>query len=191
MKKDSWKIYLGDIPYNEKEMFWVSFESDPRLSRTKANIYGRCLPCIQNLYEQLNAGKSSIDMGNAYNCWKITAVVENIDHCLSLLFEFEKRYAYGHVYGKIGSGRVNSTTKVVVFHTDDESERDRLAFALQRCIELMTLNAKIFISRGCDTLHKPILGEWQMWQPTTPICFPEKIPEHIEKIRKIIKTGRM
>ncbi|MCX5877966.1 MAG: hypothetical protein NTY44_02500 [Deltaproteobacteria bacterium] len=52
--KAAWHIYVGQIPHSEKGDFWVSFESKPDLEKTKANIYGRCLPCIQHLYDQLS-----------------------------------------------------------------------------------------------------------------------------------------
>jgi hypothetical protein len=55
-------IYVGEIPYSEKGSFWVSFESDPNLKRTRADIYGKCLPCIQHLYSQLKEGVTEIDL---------------------------------------------------------------------------------------------------------------------------------
>ena len=126
MNKAEWHIYLGEIPYSEKGNFWVSFESDPHLKKTKGSIYGRCLPCIQNLYFQLKEGRTEIALGPAYNCWKTTAVLKNLDACLLLLSEFERRFQGGHVYGKFGSGRPDSESRVVVFHTEDESQRDKI-----------------------------------------------------------------
>ncbi len=192
MPSNKQHIYLGQIPHCDKENFWVSFESDPRMRRTKANIYGRCLPCIQNLYDQLKAGKSAIDMGTAYHCWKITAVLDSFDQCLELLAVFEKQFpSYGHVYGKLGSGRADTTTKVVVFHTDDEAERDRLKIALRQCLEAMALDAEILISLGCGVLYEPILGDWRTWKPTTTIRYPARISAHLERIKKIMSTGTM
>lgn len=191
MQADEWKIYLGRIPHNETGTFWVSFESDPHLSRNKANIYGRCLPCIRNLYDQLKAARTVIDMGPAFHCWKITAVLENLDQCLILLSEFEKRFPVGHVYGKIGSGRAGTTTKVTVFHADDETERDRLKPALGQCLTVMGLDVDVLISRGCAVLYEPILGDWRAWQATTPIRFPERVPAHIQRLKRIMATGKM
>jgi hypothetical protein len=191
VQADEWKIYLGRIPHNETGTFWVSFESDPHLSRNKANIYGRCLPCIQNLYDQLKAERTVIDMGTAFHCWKITAVLQNFDQCLALLAEFEKRFPGGHVYGKLGSGRADTATKVVVFHADDETERDRLKAALGQCKRSMALDTDILISRGCAVLYEPLLGEWRVWQATTPIRFPERVPAHIQRLKRIMATGKM
>ena len=191
MQADDWKIYLGRIPHNETGTFWVSFESDPQLSRNKANIYGRCLPCIRNLYDQLKTGRTVIDMGTAFHCWKVTAVLENLDQCLILLSEFEKRFPGGHVYGKLGSGRAGTTTKVTVFHADHETERDRLEAALRQCLTVMGLNVDVLISRGCAILYEPILGDWRAWQATTPIRFPERVPVHIQRLKRIMATGKM
>lgn len=191
MHPNDWKIYLGRIPHNETGTFWVSFESDPQLSRNKANIYGRCLPCIQNLYDQLKAGKTTIELGTAYHCWKITAVLEDLDQCLALLSEFERQFPGGHVYGKLGSGRTDTTTKVVVFHADDETERNRLESAIRQCLATKSMEDQVLISRGCAVLYEPILGRWDAWQPATPIRHPERVPLHIERLKTIMETGRM
>jgi hypothetical protein len=191
MSPKEWRIYLGRIPHNETGTFWVSFESDSRLSRNKANIYGRCLPCIQHLYDQLKAGKSAIELGTAYHCWKITAVLEGLDQCLALLSEYERQFPGGHVYGKLGSGRTDTPTRVVVFHADDETERDRLDSAIRQCLATMAAKAEVLISRGCAVLYEPILGKWDTWQQSTPIRFPERVPVHIERLKTIMTTGKM
>lgn len=186
MNKGDWHIYLGEIPYSEKGNFWVSFESDPHLKKTKANIYGRCLPCIQNLYFQLKEGRTEIALGPAYNCWKITAVLKSLDACLLLLSEFERRFQGGHVYGKFGSGHPDSETRVVVFHTEDESQRDKIKDTLLECIKEAGINGEIQISRACAVLYEGILGDWRHWQPTTPVENPEKAGDLLERIRKTL-----
>jgi len=183
MKKHEWHIYLGEIPYSKKGDFWVSFESDPGLKKTKANIYGKCLPCIQNLYYQLKEGPAEITLGPAYHCWKVTAVVKDMDKCLSLLNEFERRFKGGHVYGKLGSGRSNAKTRVVVFHTEDEAQRDKIKQTLEECLPKVDKNAEVQISRACAVLYEGILGDWRQWQSVTPIKNPEKVAGLLERIR--------
>jgi hypothetical protein len=187
----NWQIYLSEIPYSKNEKFWVSFESDPGLTKTKANIYGRCLPCIENLYDQLQRESKEITLGNAFNCWKITAVVKNIEKCIRLLSVFEKKYPQGHVYGKFGSSRADTGTKVVVFHAESPIERDRLGDALQNCLGDINQKKEIQISRACAILYESILGDWQFWQPTTPINFPENVEKQKEILKRIIHTSRM
>ena len=191
MNKTTWQLYLGEIPYSQNEKFWVSFESDPGLTRTKANIYGRCLPCIENLYDQLQSGCREIQLRDAYHCWKIAAVVKDIDECLKLLSVFETRFPGGHVYGKFGSGRTDTTTKVVVFHAEDAVERDRIQAALKICLFEINPKREIMISRACAVLYENILGDWRDWQPATPIKCPENIPKQLETIKKILHTSRM
>lgn len=191
MHRKDWTIYLGRIPHNDTGTFWVSFESDPCLSRNKANIYGRCLPCIQHLYQQLAAGQAAIRMGTAFHCWKITAVLKDLDQCLALLSEYERQFPGGHVYGKLGSGRADIVTRVVVFHADDKAERNRLDAALGQCLKTMGLDAEVLISRGCAVLYEPILGKWDAWQKTTPIRYPERVPAHMVRLKKIMTTGKM
>jgi hypothetical protein len=106
----AWHIYVGEIPHSERGDFWVSFESEPNMEKTKANIYGRCLPCIQNLYHQLNDGATEIDLGPAYHCWKVATVLNGIDECLSLLCAYEEKFPEGHVFGKFGGSRAFSET---------------------------------------------------------------------------------
>jgi hypothetical protein len=186
MSKGQRHIYVGEIPYKEKGSFWVSFESDPHLKKTKADIYGRCLPCIQNLYFQLKEGRGEIALGPAYDCWKITAVLKDLDACLQLLCEFETRFHGGPVCGKFGSGRPDSETKVVVFHTDDESQRDKIRETLLACVNHADPDGEIQISRACAVLYEEILGDWRHWQPTTPLKNPEKVGDVLERIRKTL-----
>lgn len=191
MNPSEWRIYLGKIPYSKKGNCWVSFESDPGLKKTNANIYGRCLPCIQNLYAQLRERRTRIKLGTAYNCWKITAIVKGIDECLALLDEFEKNFPKGHVYGKFGSSQPGAETKVVVFHTESTSERDRIRNALEKCLPKINQNRNIQISRACSVLFDDILGNWRHWQPTTPIKYPQKVNKQLEKIKKILYRSVM
>ena len=186
VKKPDWHIYLGEIPCSEKGNFWVSFESDPGLRKTKSNIYGRCLPCIQNLYYQLKEGRTEIALGSAYQCWKMTAVLKDTDECLALLNEFEMRFPEGHVYGKFGSGRPDSGTKVVVFHAEDEADRDRIEKALSECLPHVNKDGSVLISRGCAVLYEGILGDWRQWTQITPIKHPEKVDELLARIRKTL-----
>lgn len=186
-----WHIYLGKIPYTEDGIFWVSFESDPGLKRTKKNIYGRCLPCIQQLYEQLRAGRTEIELGRAYHCWKVTAVLGHFDDCLRLLERFEALFPVGHIYGKLGNGRADSPKKVVVFHSENETERDRLEAAVKQCLQTVDDDAPVIISRACSVLYEPILGDWRHWRPTTAIRFPERVTGHLERIKKILTYGTM
>lgn len=186
MSQLEWHIYLGRIPFSKRGKFWVSFESDPNLTKTKENIYSRCLPCIQNLYQQLKAGLMEITLRNAYNCWKITAIVNRFEDGISLLSEFERRYPVGHVYGKLGSGRANLETRVVVFHAEDVAERDRIRAALEKCLPAVKSNRGIQISRACSVIYDDLLGNWEDWLPVTKIKYPENVDSIIERLRRIL-----
>ena len=181
-----WHIYVAEIPSGGEGNYWVSFESDPALKVTKANIYGRCLPCIQNLYEQLQEGRPEIALGTAFDCWKVTAVVRDLDGTLELLAEFEKRFPQGHVYGKLGNGRPGATTNVVVFHAENVAERDRLQDALSQCLEALGIDTPVQVSRGCAVLYHDILGEGSDWQPVTAIKHPENAAPLLERIKNLL-----
>jgi len=184
--KEAWHIYVGEIPYSEKGDFWVSFDSKPNLEKTKANIYGRCLPCIQHLYDQLKAGSKEIDLGHAFHCWKITAVLRGTEECLSLLRVYEEKFPEGHVYGKFGGSRAFSETKAVVFHTEDEWARDRVRENLEACVSEVTKDGQVQISRACAVLYGEILGDWQEWRPVTPLTHPEKVEALIQRIKRAL-----
>jgi len=191
MDKIEWQIYLAEIPYSENKPFWVSFESDPHLKKTRANIYGRCLPCIQNLYFQLKAGQTEIFLGTAFNCWKVTAVLENFDQCLLLLEHFQTRFPGGHVYGKLGSGRSDSKTRVVVFHAENKTECDRLQTALRQCLNKMGGPERILISKACAVLYENILGDWRKWSPRAPVIYPDRVDALLARIKKILFWSTM
>jgi hypothetical protein len=184
--REAWHLYVGEIPYTEKGDFWVSFESKPDLQKTKANIYGRCLPCIQHLYEQLKSGSTDIHLGSAFQCWKVTAVLNGLEECLSLLQVYEEKFPGGHVYGKFGGGRTFSETKVVVFHTEEESARDQVRERLEACVPEVNKNGRVEVSRACAVLYNDILGDWREWQPVTPLKHPEKADASIQRIKKAL-----
>ncbi len=186
MSDAAWRIYLAEIPCVQGGIYWVSFESDPSLKKTKANIYGRCLPCIHNLYEHLRDDRRAIDLGGAFHCWKITAVVGDLDEALALLGEFEKRYPGGHVYGKLGNGKPGSASTAVVFHAEEEVERNRLQEALVHCLETVCPGGSVQVSRACAILYNDILGDWQDWQPVTTIKYPENRAALLEKVKTIL-----
>lgn len=187
MINPEWHIYIGKIPYNEKGNFWVSFESDSGMKKTNANIYGRCLPCIRNLYQQLKDGCTEIALGTAFECWKVAVVLDGIEACLSLLKEFEEKFPAGHVYGKFGSGRKASKTMVVVFHAENVVERDRIRDLLERCSTAgIGKNQKIQVSRACAVLYNDILGDWRHWEQTTLIKYPENREEVLERVKQVL-----
>ena len=179
-------IYLSKFPYADRNNYWVSFESDPRLTKIKKDIYGKCLPCIQNLYYQLQEGRSEITLTSAFNCWKIAVVLRSIDECLEFLQRFEQDFLQGQVYGKMGSGRSQSTTRVIVFHTESEKERDQIYKDLKVCASAINPEAKVFISRACAVLYEDILGDWREWKRTTPIKHPGNVEKILKRIKKIL-----
>ena len=189
--KTAWHIYVGQIPHSEKGDFWVSFESKPDLEKTKANIYGRCLPCIQHLYDQLKDGATEIDLGPAYHCWKVAAVLNGIDECLSLLRVYEEKFPGGHVYGKFGSSRPFSESKAVVFHAEDEAARDQVRERLETCVPEVNKNGEVQVSRACAVLYGEILGDWRELKPVTVLKYPERVDALIKRIRKTLFWATM
>jgi len=132
------------------------------------------------------AGAVDIDLGPAYHCWKITAVLSGIEECLSLLRVYEEKYPGGHVYGKFGSGRPFSQTKVVVFHTEEERARDLVQKRLQACLPKVDKKGRVEVSRACAVLYADILGDWRDWQRVTPLKHPEKVAPLIQRIKKAL-----
>jgi hypothetical protein len=186
------QIYMGEIPYRDSGHFWVSFESDPQLTKTRENIYGRCLPCIQNLYYQLQEGRREIKLGSAYHCWKVTAVVKGMDECLNLLSAFGSRDRGGPIYGKFGSGRAHSESRAVVFHVETERDRDRIKEVLGICLPLVDGSGNLLISRACAVLYEGILGDWRdWWGPVSPIKHPERVSDLLKRIRKTLFWSNM
>lgn len=186
-----WHIYLDKIPSREDGCFWVSFETDCRLAKTKYNIYNRCLPCIQNLYCQLKKGQTEITLGTAFNCWKLTVILNGLDGCLQFLYEFEKKFPGMHVWGKLGSGRPGAKTKVVVFHAESIEQRDRIRTALKTCLQDVEGRADVQISRGCAALYDDLLGDWRKWRPIMEVKSQELAKTTIEKIKKILHLAKM
>lgn len=168
---------------------WTSFEDDPRLLQTKGNIYGRCVPCMEELWRQLDEGKDAIRLGRAYHCWKVAAVLPGEEHCLRLLAAFEERFLLGHdrVYGRYGSASPESPTQVVVFNAyGNIAQRDRLQMEVALCLQEIDPTAEVFVNRACTNLYAELLGPWQAWEEETPLLCPEKAEAVKRRIKRLL-----
>ncbi len=181
------KFYLDKRYYADKPAKWVSFESTPNLEETQRDIYGKCVPCISNLYEQLQAGKSEIHLGPAYTCWKVVAVLANDDECVQVLAEFEKSFLGDRrVKGRFGSGDEQKTTKVIVFSAANEHEKDSLFEEVAACSRRVNPGAEVSSHRGCAELYHELFGDPSRWRQTETIKKPGLVEEIISRIRKVL-----
>jgi hypothetical protein len=176
-------IYIGKRSSKEG---WISFESNPHHKRTKADIYHRCLPCIENLRNHLISGKKEIELKEPLNCWKVTIIFNNFDECYKFLSTYENKFLSKDVYGKFGTGRKDADTKVVVFHIQNEKERDRLYKEAKECLIHLGWERRLFISRGCANLYEDILGDWKNWKRITPLKEGINIKKKREKLNKLL-----
>jgi hypothetical protein len=185
-------FYFDRKVFSDRDAKWVSFESHPKLDRTKEDIYGRCLPCISNLYEQLKEKKEEVRLGQAYQCWKVVAVVESVDECMDLLAEFEERFLGDRwIKGRFGSGDETKKTKIVVMNADSEAERDALFEELKTCSEKTGLKASVTFHRGCAELYHEIFGDWRKWKETSTVENPAAIDKVLKRIRQVLYWGDM
>ena len=181
------KIFLDRRVWRNSRDNWVSFESDPGLRVTKKNIYGRCVPCITHLYHQLREGREEIELREAFNCWKVIAVLRNQEECLEVLREYEETYLGDqYVKGKFGSSQPSKPSKVLMFHTEDIEERDRLLEDLRVCVQKVAPNARVFYQRACANLYHDLLGDWRTWEKVTRVKNGEIRPMLLERIRKLL-----
>jgi len=181
------KIFLDKRVWKNSRDNWVSFESDPKLKVTKGNIYGRCVPCITNLYQQLQAGKEEIELKEAYHCWKVVAVLKDKEECLEVLREYEENFLGDqYVKGKFGSSQSSKTSKVLMFHTENEGEKERLFKELQDCVKKVNSNGKVFCQKACANLYHDLLGDWKEWREVTRIKNPDVRSVLIERIKKLL-----
>ena len=181
------QIYLGKRSSGRGGR-WVSFEDDPCLTQTRWNIYGRCVPCMEDLWQQLDSTKSTIQPNEALNCWKVVVVLEDEEQCLALLELFERNFLAGHakVRGRYGDSTTGGLSQAVVFQTQDMNQRDRLKEEAILCAQQVNAEAEIFFARACTNLYGEILGPWQEWKEVTPIRHPEKIEEVKERIKRLL-----
>lgn len=181
------KFYLDKRYYADKPAKWVSFESTPNLEETKSDIYGKCVPCITNLYEQLQASKSDVHLGPAYNCWKVVAVLANDDECVQVLAEFEKEFLGDQkIKGRFGSGDAQQPTRVIVFSAPGEREKDRMFEEVAICSRRVNPQTHVFFHRGCAELYHELFGDWNNWEQTETIKKPEAVKEILARIRRML-----
>ncbi len=181
------KIYVDRRYFSESDNRWVSFESNPRLEKTKSNIYGRCLPCITNLYEQLRAGRSEITLGSAYNCWKVVVLVKNMAECIDFLDALAESVPGDvEIRGRFGSGDDSKSTKVIVFNAESDAEKDLLYRELTACASRSNQEAQVTYHRACADLYHQLLGDWQEWKEVQKVERPEMAEPILERIRKVL-----
>ncbi len=185
------KIFLDKGVWRNSRDSWVSFESNPRLHVTKKNIYGRCVPCITSLYQQLQGERDEIELKEAYQCWKVIVVLNDREECLEVLSEYEEHFLRDRsVKGKFGSSQPSKSSKVLMFHTGDEGERDRIIEELRLCAHRVNPQARVFHQRACADLYYELLGDWREWKEITKIKNPHLRPVLLEKIRKLLYWDR-
>jgi len=181
------KIFLDKRVWRDSRDNWVSFESDPKLRVTKGNIYSRCVPCITNLYKQLQAGKEEIELKEAYHCWKVVAVLKDKEECLNVLREYEENFLGDqYVKGKFGSSQASKESKVLMFHTENEEEKERLFQELQECVKKVNSDSKVFCQKACANLYHDLLGDWREWKEVTKIKNSDVRAALIERIKKLL-----
>jgi hypothetical protein len=181
------KIYIDKRYFTDKKAKWVSFEDTQGLKETKDDIYGKCVPCITNLYEQLKEEKTEIDLGLALKCWKVVVVLDSMDECIELLYELEKVLPHElKVKGRFGSVDESKMTKVIVFNISGEAQRKRLYKMLQDCSQNVNPHAEITYHRGCVELYHELFGDWRAWRQKETVKKPEMVPALINRIRKVL-----
>ncbi len=180
-------FYLDKRYYADKPARWVSFESSPGLEETKKDIYGKCVPCITHLYEQLREGRTEVHLGSAYTCWKVVAVLNNDEECVQVLAAFEKKFLKDqHIKGRFGSGDAEKPTRVIVFSVTDAEQRDVLIEQVAACTEHINPDAQISFHRGCAELYHELFGDWRTWKERETIKKPEAVRKIIDRIRKML-----
>jgi hypothetical protein len=181
------KIFLDKRVWKKSRDNWVSFESDPKLRVTRQNIYGRCVPCITNLYQQLQEGKDEIELKEAYHCWKVVAVLKDREECLDVLKEYEEHFLGDrYVKGKFGSSQPSRPSVVIMFHTEDEGEKDRLFEELKVCAKRVSPESEVFCQKACTNLYDDLLGDWREWKEVTRVKNPGIRPVLVERIKKLL-----
>jgi hypothetical protein len=178
-------IYLN--PKFSKKYGWTSFESDPHLRDTKRAIHLRCLPCIKSLYQQLVEKKSFIDLGTAFDCWKVVVVMETTEECLNVLEIYRDRFLpERYIRGRYG-GKDASSTQAIVVVAENELERENLMDEMKSCLSVIGLKRPLFYSKGCADPYEKILGPWKNWQRHTSIRHDENVEGVINGLDKLLR----
>jgi len=135
----------------------------------------------------LQAGKEEIELREAYHCWKVVAVLKDKEECLNVLREYEENFLGDQfVKGKFGSSQASKESKVLMFHTENEEEKDRLFNELQECVKKVNSDSKVFCQKACANLYHDLLGDWREWKEVTKIKNPDIRSSLIERIKKLL-----
>ena len=112
------------------------------------------------------------------------AVLKDGEECLEVLREYEENFLGDHyVKGKFGSSQTSKESKGLMFHTENEGEKDRLFQELQDCAKKVDPNAKVFCQKACANFYYDLLGDWK---EVTKIKYPDVRPALLERIKKLL-----
>jgi len=165
---------------------WWSFETHPRMMRTKRRIHERCLPCLAGLLDQLKADRREIDLPHAWDCWKVVAVAPDEATCMEILDRLAGDHPDLYLHGKLGGRRDRYGTSALVLHAEGEAERDRMVACLQQTLERRFPHVPLRLSRACADPYAEILGPWQEWTLPCPIRRPEAVPRVVRRLRELL-----
>ncbi len=177
-------LYLSD-PWGESGYFfpWISFESDPGFPKTTA-ANEPCTKCLLTLYKELKEEKGYVNLPDeTMDCWKVVAVLDDIKECGRFLDVYDHKFDR-YVIGKLGGGRKDQTSKVVIMNTSSESERDELEEEFKTVVGEVNPNAPVFYKHGCENYHGAVIGDWDVWNNPNPI----KNPENVDTVISAIET---
>lgn len=165
---------------------WWSFETHPRMERTKRRIYDRCLPCLTALLEQLKQGVDAVDLPFAWDCWKVVAVAPDEETCMALLGGVAEEHPDLYLFGKLGGRRDRFGTSALVLHADTAAERDRLLAALEETASRLAPGVRVHLARACADPYADLLGPWEEWTRPCPIRHPDAVPRIMRRLRELL-----
>ena len=167
---------------------WTSFETSATLEITKSRVFDRCVPCLNGLLEQLRDGCNHIRLEEAWDCWKVVAVVDSYDEGLELLCHYSEAYPDTYVYGKVGTGR-GRTSYAVMFHVESLERRDELYRQLTEVVRRHSPETATFYSRGCSDPYERLLGSWDQWERRSSLQYPENTKTIISELEESLSRS--
>lgn len=161
---------------------WTSFDTDPALGNINTKMQHHCVPCLEGLRRQLESSDEELDIGPAYDCFKVVGITDSDERSRQVLDEMSRAAPEGMMLaGKYGGmGESHDTSAVILYVSDGLRWTRRL---LEEAMESVYPEGEVKASRACADIHGELFKGCGNWERAMKPRHPEKRQQVLETIR--------
>lgn len=176
------KITYAPQWHEEGYGMWTSFDTDPSLGNINKKMLYHCMPCLEGLKRQLEKSAEELEIGPAYNCFKVVGITDSDERSRQVLNEISRTAPEGMMLvGKYGGTGGSFNTSAIIFYVSEDLRWTKRL--LENAMESVYPAGEVRASRACADVHGELFRGHDNWERVMK-------PEHPEKRQQVIETIR-